>query len=90
VLPGTHRVAARLELPKEKGPTVGAPAPLPLRPPTPAAHDAEEADDVDPKNADRRKQRELSQHTVEKKEPIEKEFALDRRPRWGPVYYRVR
>ena len=39
--------------------------------------DNEEADDQDPKNADRRKQPELSQETVEKKEPIENEFALD-------------
>ena len=51
--------------------------PLPPRPPTPVARDGEEADDEDPKNADRRKQPELSDETVEKKEPIENEFALD-------------
>jgi len=51
--------------------------PLPPRPPTPVARDGEEADDEDPKNADRRKQPELSQETIEKREPIENEFALD-------------
>jgi type IV secretion system protein VirD4 len=51
--------------------------PLPPRPPTPAARDVEEGDDEDPKNADRRRQPELSQETVKKKEPIENEFALD-------------
>ena len=63
-------------------PKVGRPddwsaRPLPQRPPAPAARDGEDADDEDPKNADRRKQPELSQETVEKKEPIENEFALD-------------
>ncbi|WP_174511697.1 conjugal transfer protein TraG [Methylocella tundrae] len=51
--------------------------PLPPRPPTPVAGDVEDADDEDPKNADHRKQPELSQDTVEKKEPIENEFTLD-------------
>ncbi len=51
--------------------------PLPPRPPAPVARGGEDADDEDPKNADRRKQPELSQETVEKKEPIENEFALD-------------
>ena len=51
--------------------------PLPPRPPTPVARDGEEADDEDPKNADRRRQPELSDETVEKKEPIDNEFALD-------------
>ena len=41
--------------------------PLPPRPPAPAARDGEEADDEDPKNADRRRQPELNQETVEKK-----------------------
>jgi type IV secretion system protein VirD4 len=50
---------------------------LPPRPPAPVAGDGEDADDEDPKNADRRKQLELSQDAVEKKEPIENEFALD-------------
>jgi type IV secretion system protein VirD4 len=51
--------------------------PLPARPPAPAAAAGEDADDEDPKNADRRKQPELSQGTVEKQAPIENEFALD-------------
>jgi type IV secretion system protein VirD4 len=51
--------------------------PLPARPPAPAAAADEDADDEDPKNADRRKQPELSQGTVEKQAPIENEFALD-------------
>ena len=42
-----------------------------------AVRDGEEADDEDPKNADRRRQPELNQETVEKKEPIDNEFALD-------------
>jgi len=41
------------------------------------ARDGEDADDEDPKNADRRRQPELSQDAVEKEEPIENEFALD-------------
>lgn len=51
--------------------------PLPPRPPAPAARDGEEADDEDPKNSDRRRQPELNQETVEKKQPIDNEFALD-------------
>ncbi len=51
--------------------------PLPPQPPAPVAADGENADDEDPKNADRRKQPELSQGTVEKQAPIENEFALD-------------
>jgi type IV secretion system protein VirD4 len=51
--------------------------PLPLRPAAPAVRQGEVAEDEDPKNADRRRQPELSQDTVEKKEPIENEFALD-------------
>ena len=51
--------------------------PLPPRPPAPVAGDDEDADDEEPKNTDRRKQPELSQTTVERKEPIENEFALD-------------
>ncbi|MFI5001181.1 MAG: conjugal transfer protein TraG, partial [Reyranellales bacterium] len=49
--------------------------PLPPRPPAPAARDGEEADDEDPKNSDRRRQPELNQETVEKKQPIDNEFA---------------
>ena len=41
------------------------------------AAEGDDADDEDPKNADRRKQPELSQGTVEKQAPIENEFALD-------------
>jgi len=66
-----------LARPKEARPDDWSSRPLPPRPPTPAARGGEEADDEDPKNADRRKQPELSQETVEKKEPIENEFALD-------------
>jgi type IV secretion system protein VirD4 len=66
-----------LARPKEARPDDWSSQPLPPRPPTQAARDDEEADDEDPKNADRRKQPELSQDTVEKKEPIENEFALD-------------
>jgi type IV secretion system protein VirD4 len=51
--------------------------PLPPRPLTPAVRDGEEANDEDPKNADRRQQPELNQETVEKKQPIDNEFALD-------------
>ena len=51
--------------------------PLPPRPPAPAARDGEEADNEDPKNSDRRRQPELNQETVEKKQPIDNEFALD-------------
>jgi len=51
--------------------------PLPPRPPAPAARDGEEADDEDPKNSDRRRQPELNQETVEKKQPIDNEFVLD-------------
>ena len=50
---------------------------MPPRSPAPATRDAEEADDEDPKSADRRRQPELNQATVERKEPIENEFALD-------------
>ncbi|TAL81053.1 MAG: conjugal transfer protein TraG [Beijerinckiaceae bacterium] len=51
--------------------------PLPPPPPARAVRDGEEADDEDPKNADRRLQPELNPETVEKKEPIDNEFALD-------------
>jgi type IV secretion system protein VirD4 len=51
--------------------------PLPPRPPAPAVRDGEEADDDDPKNSDRRRQPELNQETVEKKQPIDNEFVLD-------------
>jgi type IV secretion system protein VirD4 len=51
--------------------------PLPPRPPAPAVRDGEEADDEDPKNSDRRRQPELNQETVEKKQPIDNEFVLD-------------
>ncbi|WP_067732661.1 conjugal transfer protein TraG [Novosphingobium naphthalenivorans] len=51
--------------------------PLPPRPPASAARDGEEADDEDPKNSDHRRQPELNQETVEKKQPIDNEFALD-------------
>jgi type IV secretion system protein VirD4 len=51
--------------------------PLPPRPPAPAMREGGEADDEDPKNADRRRQPELNQETVEKKEPIDNEFVLD-------------
>jgi type IV secretion system protein VirD4 len=51
--------------------------PLLPRPPAPAARDGEEADDEDPKNSDRRRQPELNQETVEKKQPIDNEFAVD-------------
>ena len=66
-----------LARPKEGRPDDWSTRPLPPRPPSPAARDGEEADDEDPKNADRRRQPELSQDAVEKKEPIENEFALD-------------
>ena len=66
-----------LARPKEGRPDDWSARPLPPRPPSPAARDGEEADDEDPKNADRRRQPELSQDAVEKKEPIENEFALD-------------
>ncbi|TXH51403.1 MAG: hypothetical protein E6Q97_18415, partial [Desulfurellales bacterium] len=51
--------------------------PLPPPPPARAVRGGEEADDEDPKNADRRLQPELNPETVEKKEPIDNEFALD-------------
>jgi type IV secretion system protein VirD4 len=63
--------------PKEGRPDDWSSRPLPARPPAPAAADRDDADDEDPKNADRRKQPELSQGTVEKQAPIENEFALD-------------
>jgi type IV secretion system protein VirD4 len=66
-----------LARPKEARPDDWSALPLPLRPPATAASDGEDAADEDPKNTDRRKQPELSQDTVEKKEPIENEFALD-------------
>jgi type IV secretion system protein VirD4 len=66
-----------LTRPKEGRPDDWSARPLPPRPPKPVVRDGEEADDEDPKNADRRKQPELSQETIEKKEPIENEFALD-------------
>jgi type IV secretion system protein VirD4 len=66
-----------LAQPKEGRPDDWSARPLPPRPPSPAARDGEEADDEYPKNADRRRQPELSQETIEKKEPIENEFALD-------------
>lgn len=66
-----------LARPKEGRPDDWSARPLPPRPPAPVSRDGEDADDEDPKNADRRRQPELSQDTVEKKEPIENEFALD-------------
>jgi len=66
-----------LARPKEARPDDWSTLPLPPRPPAPVAGDGEDADDEDPKNTDRRKQPELSQTTVEKKEPIENEFAID-------------
>ncbi|MBR0945515.1 conjugal transfer protein TraG [Bradyrhizobium liaoningense] len=63
--------------PKEGRPDDWSARPLPPRPPTPMARDGEEADDEDPKNVDRRKQPELSQEAIEKKQPVENEFALD-------------
>jgi type IV secretion system protein VirD4 len=66
-----------LARPKESRPDDWTARPLPPRPPTPVVRDGEEADNEDPKNANRRRQPELSQETVEKKEPIENEFALD-------------
>jgi len=66
-----------LTRPKEGRPDDWSTRPLPPRPPTPVARDGEDADDEDPKNTDRRKQPELSEEAVEKKEPIENEFALD-------------
>ena len=66
-----------LARPKEARSDDWSARPLPPRPPAPVASDGEDADDEDPKNTDRRKQPELSQATVEKKEPIENEFALD-------------
>ncbi|EGY01876.1 Conjugal transfer protein traG [Nitrospirillum viridazoti Y2] len=63
--------------PKEVRPDDWSARPLPPRPPAPVAGNGEDVDDEDPKNADRRKQPELSQDTVEKQAPIENEFALD-------------
>ena len=51
--------------------------PLPPRPPAPAMRDGEDAEDEDPKNADRRRQPELNQEMVEKKQPIDNEFVVD-------------
>ena len=51
--------------------------PLPPRPPAPATPDGDEAEDDDPKNADRRRQPELNPETSPKKEPIENEFMVD-------------
>jgi type IV secretion system protein VirD4 len=51
--------------------------PMPPRPSAPAAREGEAVEDEDPKNAERRLQPELNQETVEKKDPIENEFALD-------------
>jgi type IV secretion system protein VirD4 len=50
---------------------------MPPRPSAPAAREGEAVEDEDPKNAERRLQPELNQETVEKKDPIENEFALD-------------
>jgi type IV secretion system protein VirD4 len=63
--------------PKAERPDDWSARPLPPRPSAPVARDGDAADDEDPKNADRRKQPELSQDTIDKKEPIENEFALD-------------
>ena len=63
--------------PKESRSDDWSSRPLPPQPPATAMRDGEEADDEDPKNSDRRRQPELNQETVEKKEPIENEFALD-------------
>ena len=63
--------------PKEGRPDDWSSRPLPPRPLAPVAAEGDDADDEDPKNADRRKQPELSQGTVEKQAPIENEFALD-------------
>jgi type IV secretion system protein VirD4 len=65
-----------LTQPKEGRPDDWSARPLPPRPPAPEAREGEAAEDEDPKNADRRRQPEFSQDTVEK-EPIENEFALD-------------
>jgi type IV secretion system protein VirD4 len=62
---------------KEGRPDDWTARPLPPRPPAPAVNDGEATEDEDPKNADRRRQPELSQETVETREPIENEFALD-------------
>jgi type IV secretion system protein VirD4 len=66
-----------LAQPKEGQPDDWTARPLPPRPAAPTVRTGEEAEDEDPKNAERRMQPELSQETVEKKEPIENEFALD-------------
>ncbi|MCQ8280120.1 conjugal transfer protein TraG [Acetobacteraceae bacterium KSS8] len=66
-----------LARPKEVRPDDWSGRPLPPSPPAPVAGNGEDADDEDPKNTDRRKQPELNQTTVEKKEPIDNEFALD-------------
>jgi type IV secretion system protein VirD4 len=68
-----------LTQPKQGRPDDWSAHPLPPRPPAPASvvREGEAAEDEDPKNADRRRQPELSQDTVEKNEPIENEFALD-------------
>jgi type IV secretion system protein VirD4 len=63
--------------PKDGRPDDWSSRPLPPRTPAPATANGEDADDEDPKNADRRKQPELGQGTVEKQAPIENEFALD-------------
>jgi type IV secretion system protein VirD4 len=63
--------------PKAGRPDDWSSRPLPPRPPAPAAANGDDAEDEDPKNADRRKQPELSQGSVEKQAPIENEFALD-------------
>jgi type IV secretion system protein VirD4 len=62
---------------KEARPDDWTSRPLPPRPPTPAMLEGEQIDAEDPKHADRRRQPELSQGAVEKKAPIENEFALD-------------
>jgi type IV secretion system protein VirD4 len=50
---------------------------LPPHPEPPPAASREQKDDEDPKGADRRRQPELDRGTVEKKEPLDNEFALD-------------
>ena len=66
-----------LARPKAGRPDDWSARPLLPRPPAPAAHDEDEADDEDPKNVDRRRKPELNQDAIEKKKPIENEFALD-------------
>ena len=63
--------------PRDNRPDDWSSRPLPPRPTAPATSTDDANDAEDPKTADRRQQPELDRDTVEKKEPLDNEFAPD-------------